>query len=52
MALVARGFIPVGLRSRPLFKIKRGPLRAPTGRCDASLNPLTTKLTPYKGFCG
>ena len=51
MALVARGFSetshrPVGLRSRPLFKIKRGPLRAPTG-----INPLTTKLTPYKGFC-
>lgn len=47
MALVARGFIPVGLRSRPLFKIKRGPLRAPPG-----ITPLTTKLTPYKGFCG
>ena len=37
MAFVARRIIPAGLRSRPLFYSRMGPLRDPAG-----INPLAT----------
>ncbi len=37
---MARGFIPVGSRSGPIFF--GGLLHSPAGRCDVSLNPLAT----------
>jgi hypothetical protein len=41
MFSVARGFIPVGLRSSPAFDLQAGLLRRPTG-----INPLATDKSP------